>query len=98
MERRGGRGREEGGGEEGKEGVSERENEREKERDHCEKNTSIGCLSHAPPLGPGIEPETQARALDQNQTHDLLVLSNILTAEPHQSEAEIQFQKGKEVL
>ena len=49
----------------------ERERERERERHLCERETSIGCLSHAPQ--PEIEPTTQACAPIETQTCDLSV-------------------------
>lgn len=43
---------------------------RGREKHGCKKDTAIGCPLHAPWPGSGIEPETQIRALDWNQTQD----------------------------
>ena len=43
--------------------------EREGEKHRCERETSIGCFSHTPDLGPGRVPS----ALTRNGTGDLLV-------------------------
>lgn len=37
----------------------------ERERNVCEADTATGCLPHLPRLAPGMEPATQARALDR---------------------------------
>ena len=49
----------------------EREGDREGEKQQCARDTSVGCLLHAPNRGTWAT--TQARALAGNRTCDLLV-------------------------
>ena len=58
-----------------------REGEREGEKQRCERETSIGCLSHVPWLG--TEPATQACALTRNQILNLLVCGKTPNQKSH---------------
>ena len=55
---------------EGREGREKegKDGEREEEKYQCERETSVGCLSHVP--GPETKPTTQACALTANQTNN----------------------------
>ena len=73
-----------------------REGEREGEKDQCVRETSIGCLLHAPKWGLG--PTTQARALTRNWTGDVLVRRPALNPLSHTSQGWILFFNILEVL
>ena len=66
-----------------------RKGERMGEKHQCVRDTSIGCLSHAPNWG--TWPATQACALTGNQTCDLLVLRLALSPLSHTSQGQFSF-------
>ena len=63
-----------------------REGEREGEKHRCERETLIGCFSHAPQQQ--TKPATQACALTRHQTSNLLLCKTMPNQSIHTSQGD----------